>query len=654
MQVSRMNRLVRPVVMCINITIIFLIVFILIYFNFEHGKSASPPAKQGIVDLRTWDFNKNGIIKLNGEWEFYGGKLLAPEDFNAATKTRLKRPGYIKVPYPWKGRINAQKGSSQGIGTYRLILLLKPSQEIFGIKTANIRMSHHLYINGVLRSASGNPAAYRSGIYQPGNTPCSAFFNVNGDRAEIIIQVANYTFPSGGIVSPIRFGLQKDILQLHLVTLSLELAAILVLLLFGIYHLCVYLMRIHDQSYLYCGIFFILLAGVVSYTGEKIFMQFFPAVPFTVAYKSMDVCSTMSFIVLALFIKALDENFVSHGMMAVFSWVIFPYILAIIFLPFLVYSYLKNFIWVFMMIFILGIFIKLIIAYIKEHYGSPGKTGLRLLNIAIVCVLFYFGDTILYINNMIDTDVFGEIAFFGFIIVMALMIAQKFSNAHEEAYLNEMAFLQSQIKPHFLYNTISTIISFCHTDSKKAAHLLENFSRYLRLAFDIDNSTILTTLERELQLVKAYVEIEKARFGERLHMEYDIDESLLAAKIPPLIIQPLVENAIRHGILKKEHGGAVKLSVREKGQTMTITITDNGIGMPEEMRRMILSHRMSRRGVGISNINRRLAGFDGASMSIRSIEGNGTHIEIVFPIVKQPAKSVGHSRYGRINENFKV
>ena len=266
-----------------------------------------PLAKQGVLDLRGWDFNKQGIVNLNGEWEFYDGLLLKPEVFKQTTALKSHPKIFIKVPYPWKGQKNRQRHSSQGIGTYRLVVLINPTTEDFGVKITSIRMAHRLYVNGILRGSSGNPAVKGSGLYWPGNTPYSTFINTTGNRVEIIVQVANYTYFSGGIVNPLRFGLQTDIIHLQQVVTALELAVVIVLLLFGTYHLLVFLMGNRDFSFLYCGIYFLLLAIFNFCYGEKIFMQFFPRVPFEIAYRITDISYSLSVIILALFIKAMGQ-----------------------------------------------------------------------------------------------------------------------------------------------------------------------------------------------------------------------------------------------------------------------------------------------------------------------------------------------------------
>jgi signal transduction histidine kinase len=213
-----------------------------------------------------------------------------------------------------------------------------------------------------------------------------------------------------------------------------------------------------------------------------------------------------------------------------------------------------------------------------------------------------------------------------FVLLIALIVLLLFVFGFVRTYL------QSQIKPHFLYNALSAIMAFCYTDSEKAGELLNSLSKYLRIVFNTDNRGELVTLQREIELVQSYVDIEQARYGERLQTIFEMDETCLQHKIMPLIIQPLVENAIRHGIMKKAQGGTVRLSVQSKGESMEVTVTDDGVGMSEQKIKEILSRKETVFGVGLANINQRLWHFAEKKLTIESKEEHGTTISFSFPL----------------------
>ncbi|SFL00863.1 His Kinase A (phospho-acceptor) domain-containing protein [Paenibacillus sp. 1_12] len=201
----------------------------------------------------------------------------------------------------------------------------------------------------------------------------------------------------------------------------------------------------------------------------------------------------------------------------------------------------------------------------------------------------------------------------------------------KEAADNEMAFLRSQIKPHFLYNALGTIMSLCYTDGPRAGELLGSFSRYLRILFHLDNSEETIPLSKEMELVLAYVEIEQERFGKRLKVEFDVDESLYHCKVMPLIIEPLVENAIRHGVSRKVNGGTVRLTIREHEDLVKVVVEDDGVGMTQEQVSSLFVRRSQGQGIGLKNMARRLKHLNGQTPIINSTLGHGTKVTIMFP-----------------------
>ncbi|WP_186278783.1 ATP-binding protein [Lysinibacillus sp. BW-2-10] len=195
----------------------------------------------------------------------------------------------------------------------------------------------------------------------------------------------------------------------------------------------------------------------------------------------------------------------------------------------------------------------------------------------------------------------------------------------------EIAFLQAQIKPHFIYNVLTSIISLSYIDIEKSRALILQFAKFLRGSFDFTNTNKLIPIQNELSLVHSYIEIEKARFPERFTFELDVKDEV-SCMIPPLIIQPLVENAIRHGLSAEDAGGKIILSIQQKGEKLIITVRDNGIGMSQEKIDEIMSGKLKdgRNGVGLLNIVKRIRQFLGASISIESIE-KGTKVEMILP-----------------------
>lgn len=205
----------------------------------------------------------------------------------------------------------------------------------------------------------------------------------------------------------------------------------------------------------------------------------------------------------------------------------------------------------------------------------------------------------------------------------------------------EIAFLRSQINPHFLFNALNAIAELCVDEPQQAEELTLQLSQYLRGSFDFKQLDSLTTLENELELVHAYIHIEKARFGDRLEVEYDVDADP-HLRIPPLTLQPLVENAIRHGLMSNLKGGTVRISVKEnEHDEVGFTVEDNGCGMSQRKLEEIGKPDADKKGVGLWNISQRIKLLYGNSIRIESTEGKGTKVSFDIPVELAEDERIG-------------
>lgn len=200
----------------------------------------------------------------------------------------------------------------------------------------------------------------------------------------------------------------------------------------------------------------------------------------------------------------------------------------------------------------------------------------------------------------------------------------------DKAKASELAFLQAQIKPHFLYNALNTFVSISLYDIDKARNLIIEFGNYLRRSFDFKDLSQLAPLKNELELVRAYLEIEKARFEERIEVSYDLPDNL-EVKIPMLLLQPIVENAVIHGILPKVEGGYIEIHIQRDKKFLYFMVKDSGIGI-EPDKKYDIFNRQYGKGVGLSNIDSRLRKLYGEGLQINSILGVGTEVSWCVPI----------------------
>ena len=192
-----------------------------------------------------------------------------------------------------------------------------------------------------------------------------------------------------------------------------------------------------------------------------------------------------------------------------------------------------------------------------------------------------------------------------------------------------MAVMISQIQPHFLYNALNTIKSLIRRDPKTAEKAVIDFSYYLR-----GNMDSLTHLEpipfrTELQHIQYYCNIELLRFADKLKIEYDIAEDNFT--VPTLSIQPLIENAIKHGVTKRPEGGTVKLSTRKDAENYIVQVSDDGVGFDPTA----ALAEDGRSHVGLSNIRYRFASMMHAEVTVDSTPSVGTTVTVYIPISQQ-------------------
>ena len=189
---------------------------------------------------------------------------------------------------------------------------------------------------------------------------------------------------------------------------------------------------------------------------------------------------------------------------------------------------------------------------------------------------------------------------------------------------SQISIMLSQIQPHFLYNTLNSIYQLCETNPMRARALVNSFSEYLRNNLSSLEEPGLIPFATELSQVNTYLDIEKVRFEDTLDIEYDI--KCVDFSLPVLTVQPIVENAVKHGTSKKRGGGTLKISTDEDNEAYIITVSDTGCGFDPTKPR-----DDGKRHVGIENVRQRLSNMCDGTLKIESTVGVGTLATITIP-----------------------
>lgn len=233
------------------------------------------------------------------------------------------------------------------------------------------------------------------------------------------------------------------------------------------------------------------------------------------------------------------------------------------------------------------------------------------------------------------TPSFNQLEGIASLVSLHLEVADLTNKAQQAADAKLQA-LRAQINPHFLFNTLNTIASKSRTDPDETRQLLQRLADFFRYA--VQQESQFAEFAHEYFFVRTYLSLEKARFEDRLNLHYDVDPQVLPAKVPVLMIQPLVENAVKHGLAPKAGGGTVSLKARVDplASSMKIQVRDDGLGMEPDLLKEVVSgtFRSQSGGIALHNIHDRLEELYGSRyrFDIRSSPNSGTRVELDLPL----------------------
>jgi two-component system, LytTR family, sensor kinase len=224
-----------------------------------------------------------------------------------------------------------------------------------------------------------------------------------------------------------------------------------------------------------------------------------------------------------------------------------------------------------------------------------------------------------------ETRVVGEAA----ALVSAMVQLSEMEAQGERLARAELRALRAQISPHFIYNALAAVASFIHSRPEEARELLTEFAEFIRYAFARQRAYV--TVADELRYVEKYLRLEQARFGERLKVRVQVDPEVLQAVLPVLSLQPLVENAVRHGVESQPEGGLVSIEGIDLGNDVALRVSDDGDGIDPERVREALEGGGP--GIGLGNVHGRLLSTfgEGYGVQVESDGGRGTTVVMTLP-----------------------
>ncbi|MEQ8176041.1 MAG: histidine kinase [Syntrophomonadaceae bacterium] len=578
-------------------------------------QSSAPDVRNGILDLSGRGPDQLGAFNLIGQWEFYWDRVLDAQEIHSGQEQFI----LVEAPGQWTDlTMDGRELPAFGKATYRVHVVDAPVGERLAVRIQNQASAYRFYIDDRLLAANGNFGDTADALIS-GYRPQFAEFTCQAGDFDLIMQVSNHAYAVGGMWEPIRFGTVESMSRADDTIKIVEYLTIGSLLIMGfVLALMFIIVRKEKEMLILCGIGLCVLLNL-SENGDAFISYLWPGMPIAgfgwIDYLSQGWIQFFLFYFLYAVYPSLVKRWLVH-ILLIYSICMTAFVLLA---PFEVAASTYQIMYVILLL------VLLLNVFYAAQAALSGFTGGRSLLAAMALILF----TMLY--DALSADLSLAVYFMNsWALCFTVLFLVQFTivaRHYREAQRIEMGLLKSQIRPHFVHNALATIISISRRDSERSRELLMDFSSYLRGCYDYEGEDLIL-LEEELDFVRAYAALEQARFGEKLKVVYQIEVNNIL--VPPLILQPLVENAFIHGLREKEEGGIVTVYVlRRNGGIVRLGVCDDGMGLQPQR-----SVNDERQGIGTANINRRLARLYHTRLVYIVPEGGGCEVYMDIPIME--------------------
>lgn len=670
-------------------SLLLLVVLLVFAYLFSFNRmiaSDAPRAEKGGVDLSGWSWPDRGIVPLNGQWEFYGGQLLEPADFKdgivedgseagiGAGDERPVRTGYAQVPGPWvadggDGDKSGNEKSPYGYGTYRLRIRLPESDphRIYGIVVNNIKTSHRLFANGEPIGEGGVPGESKAET-KAVNLPYSRFFQQNGGTAEIVIQVANFSYAKGGITHPLYLGEQARIVSYRDYSIALDAIVGLTLFTLGCYFLVLFRMRRKEKPWLLFGLSCLANAVYILTHGDKLLGLAFPAIPYEGFTKLQFLSGILSEYFLLRYTRTSYLRLSHKRIVRAFEWELAARFAVVLAAPASVYSnadlayYLLSFALMFYAMYVM------VVGAVRKLEGAA------LMAISALFLFLINMGSYLYNGGTMEAYILQPLAFMGFMFAQVVLLSKRFTNAFETVeLLSEKLKSLDKLKDEFLANTSHELRTPLHGMINIAESLLGGAAGKLSPGQEENLSLIAASGKRMANLVNDILDFSKLRNGEIVLRTRPVDVRPLVSVIfemfrhlagnkpirmtdrlpdglPPVLadedrLTQILFNLIGNA-LKFTREGEVAVFAREKNGVVTIGVKDTGIGIAKDRQEAIfesfeqaesgIAAEYGGMGLGLS-VTKSLVELHGGRIRVESEPGAGSVFSFTLPAARGAA-----------------
>jgi len=636
-----------------------------LYYSANRQAESLPKAVNGKMDLSRWNFPADGIVRLDGEWEYYPDRLLTPEDFKAGNLP-LATMGNVRVPELWnRYAVAGRNASAYGYATFRLrVLLPEGIGRTYGIRQTNIKTAHTLFVNDLEVGSRGQPGTNKQETVSL-NAPYVRYFSIDGPIADILIQVANYQYFQGGITRSISLGDQADMQAQREAAVTKDLIASAVFLLLGGYFLALFWMRGLERAWLYFGLCCLSICLYTMTHGEKVTTLFALNIPYEPYTKLQDFAGVSSELFLLLYAKHSFPNLFHRFAIRGFSAAIAVRMLVILATPASIFSQISNASFALTFVAVLYVVFVMAAAAIRNMEGSVFMLigALSLLYLDIASTMEFFGLPVASSTQVV--------AWVCFVIAQGLFLSDRFVKAFNTVHrLSNRLRSMDRLKDEFLANTSHEMKTPLHGIINIAQSLLEGAAGRMTPQQEENVALIVGTGRRMSNLVSDLLDVSKLKNGDLvlkrqavalrpiLSVVFEMFRHLAGTK--PVRFVDLLSN--RHYVyadedrltqifnnlignaLKFTAAGEITVSAREDNSWLAISVADTGIGISSDKLEVIFeafeqadgsaAREYGGTGLGLS-ITRQLVELHGGIIRAESERGRGSVFTFTMPLASE-------------------
>ena len=407
---------------CSAVILIFLSIIIFVggCVSFEK-RTGELRASAGRMDLSGWDFEKQGIVTLSGEWGFYWTRFLhsqGPLDKQAPAAER-----YISVPSAWNGFDNGEGGASgHGFATYRLLVHLKPSSRKLALKIPDLFTSYNLYVNGKKMAQGGRPGQDPDSMI-PGLAPQLVILDHVGENLVIDLEVSNFHHRLGGAIRAPEIGAAPLLLKDRTQSLLVSFTIFIVILMMGLYHIIIFFLRPSDRSPLFFGLFCLFVSTRPFLEGDRVVFEFLPNMDWTWLNRLIYLGLYWGIVSFVLFIRTLFPDDINKRYPRIFVFLAGALSLCVLVFPVSWFSHTMPLFELSALVTGVYLFFCLVTAYRRSREGA-----LVFLSGFTILFLFTVND-LLFSQGFLNTGYITPIGVFLFLFVQAFFLARRFSRS---------------------------------------------------------------------------------------------------------------------------------------------------------------------------------------------------------------------------------